>query len=186
MLKWAMRIVAVSGALLAMAVGTAAWMHRTQGRMWRVVTPKVWSDLIISPRYVEIHGCMREDAYPVDPLGARRYGVVSSDWDNADTESSFELDLRVSNYGKYWHGFAVARGYNFSEGLGLPSYTEALCPTWAVIAALLLPMGLWAGIGWRQRRRIKAGCCVNCGYDLRATPEKCPECGRAVKGSVGR
>jgi len=54
MLKWAMRIVAVGGALLAMAVGTAAWMHRTQGRMWVVTTPSLCFIVVISPRDVEV------------------------------------------------------------------------------------------------------------------------------------
>jgi hypothetical protein len=50
-------------------------------------------------------------------------------------------------------------------------------PHW--IAALLLsalPLW-WARVYQRVRRWASQGRCARCGYDLRATPERCPECG---------
>jgi hypothetical protein len=56
-------------------------------------------------------------------------------------------------------------------------FQSAAVPHWFVaLLAAILPVR-WA---WRRlaaRRRKRAGCCSRCGYDLRATPARCPECG---------
>ena len=50
-------------------------------------------------------------------------------------------------------------------------------PHWAVTVALAAPLAM-ALVRWRrERRRAARGLCPQCGYDLRASPQRCPECG---------
>jgi hypothetical protein len=58
---------------------------------------------------------------------------------------------------------------------------ELIMPHWVLAAALALPPALWWGPRWLRRlARRRKGLCLRCGYDVRASTEKCPECGTPV------
>ena len=74
-------------------------------------------------------------------------------------------------------GFVAVARPMFGPGT---SFVDIAVPHW-ILAALLsiLPIGF----GFRLRRvrlarqRLSSGQCIACGYDVRASPHRCPECG---------
>lgn len=62
----------------------------------------------------------------------------------------------------------------------------ASCRYWPLVLLSALPALLWLAFRWRRRslvrRRRGRGLCTACGYDLRATPGRCPECGHIPIG----
>jgi hypothetical protein len=57
-----------------------------------------------------------------------------------------------------------------------------IAPYWAVLGTMtvmtIIPAGFLLRM-LRRHRRVRQGRCVRCGYDVRATPDRCPECGTA-------
>ena len=58
-------------------------------------------------------------------------------------------------------------------------FTYVGVPMWGIAIVASVAPALWVR---RRCRAVRlAGHCAHCGYDLRATPERCPECGLAVE-----
>ena len=64
-------------------------------------------------------------------------------------------------------------------------YFRIVVPCWVLAIVTGVPSLLWLGVGgarYARHRRMRVAAegnptCPNCGYDLRATPGRCPECG---------
>jgi hypothetical protein len=68
---------------------------------------------------------------------------------------------------------------NYYFGIALPFWLLA-------ILCGVAPVLRWNPRRLCRRRRLAAGLCPACGYDMRATPERCPECGTTPKRSRRR
>ena len=59
-----------------------------------------------------------------------------------------------------------------------------IVPVWAIV----LVSGAAAALSWRRTRQVRRaqrmGLCPSCGYDLRATPGRCPECGGVNRAMI--
>jgi hypothetical protein len=71
--------------------------------------------------------------------------------------------------GVYWLATMEPNSGNAAQEVFLPHWLLAL-------ASGALP-ALWGTRRWRKRAKTRAGLCAVCGYDLRASPQRCPECG---------
>jgi hypothetical protein len=109
------------------------------------------------------HAPLYERDVPHPPVNYLR--LMGGNWD--DVNSDWE-----------WRSFAWHQKRNARLG---SLHAEGFVPFWSVAAVTgLLPLA-WVATRLRsrvrRRRLTDQGFCPACGYDLRATPDRCPECG---------
>jgi hypothetical protein len=85
--------------------------------------------------------------------------------------------LEISSYHGYL-GFVYRWDANETKDSGF--FLVSIVKGAALFTAFWIIL-LLRSINWRTRQ---SGRCKNCGYDLRATPDRCPECGKVVEKTI--
>jgi hypothetical protein len=146
---------------------------RSSGRLSLVT----WSGEIQSSRgsiAVSISNCnvLYDPTETIDP--------VEKSWSyKYDAHIATELDFIPTREGRRWQRGPFAIGHEYSGWDVYLTDTQYIrLPYWLLVGALSLPVFRWGIKTYRTMRlHRRAGLCQQCGYDLRATPDRCPECG---------
>jgi hypothetical protein len=82
-------------------------------------------------------------------------------------------------------GFEAVSDFKVFGGVRTFQMAEKQVPHWAIVlptAVLAVPFVRVLVDRVRLGKRLRVGVCSSCGYDIRATPDRCPECGMIAGG----
>jgi hypothetical protein len=116
---------------------------------------------------------------------ARRYaGAPLLTWELADANGAIRAPPgpMLTGYGIVSAApFGEFVRYNNGPHSGAYRETRLRVPFPVAAAVLVVPPTALLSLAlfrWVRRRRVPRGLCTHCGYDLRASPHTCPECGQ--------
>jgi hypothetical protein len=167
---------------LPLAIAAIGIRSRSYGDEFRWTTRRS-VDHEVTIQYGRIQHAYPDD--PPPPLAAAAAGGLTHVSYPLEPEQPWSDDYRlvsnVSERAGFAHGYAsypTDRDDRAAEGYVIDVY-----PLWPFYAiSWMAPLWMLPSLvrALRRARRNRQGQCPRCGYDLRATPDSCPECGRTA------
>ena len=177
---------AMGGSALLLVLTCLAWAHSVRFRdiasHWReldlppqqrlVPGHAQWRNVTIELDHGEVYVEHAIYAYGTAPVPGFQWNSTPNMWEIFGC-SPAAPDMKVA-----------AAGFSFAKWNRFPEWrkVEVHVPLWSIASM----SGAWPLFGLitvvRRRRAYGEGRCTGCGYDLRATPHRCPECGLVPSG----
>lgn len=173
-------ICAATGVLWVRSHGSpVATAVRYQGQRWEL---RSWNGQLVFDNAPQLRFESEQLIQAVEEMRDRERGLM---------ESYVSGDLRSVVPAAAEHGVEAHRALQVArERLDAltrselsPGVAHSVNHAVVLLAASALPAcWCWSFLGSaRRRKRQRRGLCLRCGYDLRATPARCPECGTVVQ-----
>jgi hypothetical protein len=162
-------------------VDTAGWSASTLTSVWQI-------EILFTSGGMFLRKATITNSKSFDPLDHPYPGIF---WETSDThplmrmgfpEKMAKWDRSFHVFGLWWATFRFSNAGSHADKVPFTGTVSMVyVQTWWIAAVLgALPVVWFIRVNRCIRRRA-TGRCVNCGYDVRATPDLCPECGTIPK-----